>query len=80
MDDYFLQPYQRTEERLAEPGGNVDYERFKEEIYDKKLEMMYKKSGFKVRNDDKEKHEFIQPIYNMILRIGGKTEENIFSG
>lgn len=35
MDDYFLQSYQRTEERLAEPGGNVDYERFKEEIYDK---------------------------------------------
>lgn len=33
MDDYFLQPYQRTEKRLNEPGGNVDYERFKEEIY-----------------------------------------------
>lgn len=32
MDDYFLQPYQRTPERLAEIGGNVDYERFKEEI------------------------------------------------
>lgn len=34
MDDFFLQPHQRTEERLAEPGGNVDYERFKEEILD----------------------------------------------
>ena len=32
MDDYFLQPHQRTEERLAEVGGNVDYERFREEI------------------------------------------------
>ena len=32
MDDFFLQPHQRTEERLAEPGGNVDYERFMEEI------------------------------------------------
>lgn len=32
MDDYFLQPHQRTTERLTEPGGNVDYERFKEEI------------------------------------------------
>lgn len=32
MDDYFLQPHQRTPERLAEIGGNVDYERFKEEI------------------------------------------------
>ena len=34
MDDFFLQTYQRTEKRLAEPGGNVDYERFKKEIVD----------------------------------------------
>lgn len=32
MDDFFLQPHQRTEERNAEIGGNVDYERFYEEI------------------------------------------------
>ena len=32
MDDFFLRPEQRTPERLAEVGGNVDYERFKEEI------------------------------------------------
>ncbi|MDE6658901.1 MAG: AAA family ATPase [Eubacterium sp.] len=32
MDDFFLQPYQRTEERLLEIGGNVDYERFLEEV------------------------------------------------
>ncbi|MDE6724086.1 MAG: (d)CMP kinase [Ruminiclostridium sp.] len=31
-DDFFLQPYQRTEERLSEPGGNMDRERFAEEI------------------------------------------------
>ena len=31
MDDYFLQPHQRTPERYAEPGGNVDRERFLEE-------------------------------------------------
>jgi len=34
MDDFFLQPHQRTEDRLSEPGGNVDYERFKEEVLD----------------------------------------------
>lgn len=34
MDDFFLQPHQRTEARLSEPGGNVDYERFKEEVLD----------------------------------------------
>lgn len=32
MDDFFLQPHQRTPKRLSEPGGNVDYERFKEEV------------------------------------------------
>ncbi len=32
MDDFFLQDAQRTVERLAEIGGNVDYERFKKEV------------------------------------------------
>lgn len=35
MDDFFLRPEQRTPERLAETGGNVDYERFKTDILDK---------------------------------------------
>lgn len=32
MDDFFLPPAFRTSERLAEPGGNVHYERFMEEV------------------------------------------------
>ena len=32
MDDFFLRPEQRTTERFAEPGGNVDYERFHDEV------------------------------------------------
>ncbi len=32
MDDFFLRPEQRTPQRLGEPGGNVDYERFSQEI------------------------------------------------
>lgn len=32
MDEFFLQPHQRTPERFAQPGGNVDYERFREEV------------------------------------------------
>lgn len=32
MDDYFLQANQRTAQRLEEPGGNIDYERFHQEI------------------------------------------------
>ena len=32
MDDFFLRPEQRTPGRLSEVGGNVDYERFREEV------------------------------------------------
>ena len=32
MDDFFLRPEQRTEVRFAEAGGNVDYERFRQEV------------------------------------------------
>lgn len=34
MDDFFLRPEQRTRERMAETGGNVDYERFRQEVLD----------------------------------------------
>lgn len=32
MDDFFLRPEQRTQLRLSEIGGNVDYERFYETV------------------------------------------------
>ncbi len=32
MDDFFLPVELRTEERLSVPGGNVHYERFREEV------------------------------------------------
>ena len=32
MDDFFLRPEQRTPERFAEAGGNVDRERFLSEV------------------------------------------------
>ena len=32
MDDFFLRPEQRTDERFSQIGGNVDYERFYEEV------------------------------------------------
>ena len=32
MDHFFLRPEQRTEARFAEPGGNVDRERFLSEV------------------------------------------------
>lgn len=32
MDDFFLPPQRKTEDRLNTPGGNVDWERFLEEV------------------------------------------------
>ncbi|MFA5635453.1 MAG: hypothetical protein WCX60_01605 [Anaerovoracaceae bacterium] len=34
MDDYYLPPEKKTDARLAEAGGNVDRERFQEEVLD----------------------------------------------
>lgn len=31
-DDFFLRPEQRTPERFAQPGGNLDRERLREEV------------------------------------------------
>lgn len=33
-DDYFLHPSRKTNERLNEPGGNLDYERMQNEIFE----------------------------------------------
>ena len=33
-DDYFLSTERKTDERLAEPGGNIDYERMIKEIFE----------------------------------------------
>lgn len=35
LDDFFLPLEKRTTERLNTPGGNIDYERFKESVIDK---------------------------------------------
>ena len=32
MDEFFLRPEQRTTQRLAQPGENVDHERFADEV------------------------------------------------
>ncbi len=34
LDDFFLRPEQRTPQRYQQPGGNVDYERLVEEVFE----------------------------------------------
>lgn len=48
MDDFFLPPALRTPERLAEPGGNVHYERFAAEV----LPHLAGGGGFRYRRFD----------------------------
>ena len=47
-DDFFLQPFMRTEKRLSEPGGNMDRERLYEEVFQRARG----KNGFTYRKYD----------------------------
>ncbi len=59
MDDFFLPPELRTAKRLSEPGGNVHYERFIEEvgqfIRSSKGEFSYRKFNCSLMDYDTEK-------------------------
>ena len=60
-DDFFLLPELRTEERLNEPGGNIHYERMKEEVIDPLIKgkigdlIKYKPYNCRIQNFGEEK-------------------------
>ena len=58
MDDFFLRPMQRTKERLAEPGGNVDRERFYEEV----LKRLIEKKEVTYRRYDCKTMSLLEPV------------------
>ena len=57
MDDFFLRPEQRTPERYAQAGGNVDYERFRSEV----LEHLADRDGLTYRPFDCKTMELGKP-------------------
>ncbi len=59
MDDFFLTPLQRTPERLAEAGENVDHERFLSEV----LENVIMGKEFSYRPFNCRKGCFDEPIF-----------------
>lgn len=59
MDHFFLRPGQRTVQRLQEPGGNVDYERFREEV----MLPLGRGQGFGYRPYDCKKGELTSGIW-----------------
>ena len=48
-----------------------------EVLRNEKIETLYRKNGFKVRNEGFDRADMIQPRYNMILNIKDKTEEEL---
>ena len=65
MDDFFLRPEQRTPERFAEIGGNVDYERFNEEVL---LPLKYRKQ-FSYRPFDCSTFQLTDPVTVMTKKL-----------
>ena len=59
IDFFFLQPHQRTEERLSQPGGNVDYERFRQEV----LEPLAADENFSYRPFDCKIQQLSDPLH-----------------
>lgn len=58
MDDFFLRPEQRTSERYAEVGGNIDRERFLKEV----LVPLKKNEPIKYRRFDCDTFELCPPV------------------
>ena len=58
MDDFFLRPEQRSEERLNKPGENVDHERFLSEV----LIPLSRGEGFSYRPYDCKTRSLLSPI------------------
>ena len=74
MDDFFLRPEQRTPERFAEAGGNVDRERFFDEVLlplSEKREVCYRKFDCSTQTLDSpvsvapKKLTFVEGAYSM---------------
>ncbi len=59
MDHFFLRPHMRTPERLSQPGGNVDKERFEEAV----VPSLRNGQAFYYRPFDCHTQDFAAPVY-----------------
>ncbi len=65
MDDFFLQPHQRTKERYATAGENVDHERFLEQV----LLPLSKKEDVSYIRFDCQSLKLLEPVIKTNKRI-----------
>ncbi len=49
-------------------------------LYTKELDDLYKKNGYKTSGKNPDPDNLIQPSHNMVLKIDGKTEEELMKG
>lgn len=88
MDDFFLPPKLRTEERLSQAGGNIHYERFAEEV----LPGLTERKGFTYRVFDCGKldyerertinsadHRIVEGSYSLHPKFGNYAHVRVFS-
>ena len=73
MDDFFLRPEQRTGERLQQPGGNVDWERFREEV----LIPFRQGISFSYRPYDCHTRDFREAVQIFSIYLRGISRERI---
>ncbi len=85
-DDFFLQPHQRNPERLAEIGGNIDYERLAKVVAKaaKGTEFSYRQFCCMKQELDAEKYIAASPLtilegaYCLHPKIGAECDVRIF--
>ena len=56
-DDYFLPRERKTEKRLLEPGGNLDYERMEKEIFEHLQDPFIPSNNFNCQTNQLEERE-----------------------
>lgn len=79
MDDFFLPPALRTEQRLAEPGGNIHYERFLDEVVTKiKTFDAFRYRIFSCRRMDYHGEATIRPC-NVLIVEGSYSMHPLFN-
>ncbi|MFV0414690.1 MAG: hypothetical protein ACK5L3_15755 [Oscillospiraceae bacterium] len=85
-DDFFLQQHQRTAQRLAETGGNIDYERFSKAVHlaGKGRAFAYQPFNCQTMQLDpalevpKARLTIIEGVYSLHPKVGAKPDISVF--
>ena len=88
MDDFFLPFERKTPERLAQPGGNVDYERFQTDILDRLDEPAFEYRPFDCQTGGlgeavrtrKRPVQIVEGVYSLHPALRARYDLRVFLG